>query len=52
MAQAHRLQQAAEKAIKALLIKHGVAFPYVHDMYTISANSCSYSKTLGNLSLK
>jgi HEPN domain-containing protein len=26
------LQQAAEKAIKALLIKHGVAFPYVHDL--------------------
>lgn len=26
------LQQAAEKAIKALLIKHGVAFPYVHDI--------------------
>ena len=26
------LQQAVEKAIKALLIKHGVAFPYVHDI--------------------
>ena len=26
------LQQATEKAIKALLIKHGVAFPYVHDI--------------------
>ena len=26
------LQQAAEKAIKALLIKHGVTFPYVHDI--------------------
>jgi len=25
-------QQAAEKAIKALLIKHGVEFPYVHDI--------------------
>ena len=25
-------QQAAEKAIKALLIKKGVAFPYVHDI--------------------
>ena len=25
-------QQAAEKALKALLIKHGVAFPYVHDL--------------------
>jgi HEPN domain-containing protein len=25
-------QQAAEKAIKALLIKHGVPFPYVHDL--------------------
>jgi HEPN domain-containing protein len=25
-------QQAAEKAIKALLIRHGVAFPYVHDL--------------------
>lgn len=25
-------QQAAEKAIKALLIKRGVAFPYVHDL--------------------
>jgi HEPN domain-containing protein len=25
-------QQAAEKAIKALLIKQGVAFPYVHDL--------------------
>jgi HEPN domain-containing protein len=26
------LQQAVEKAIKALLIKHGVPFPYVHDI--------------------
>jgi HEPN domain-containing protein len=25
-------QQAAEKAVKALLIKHGVEFPYVHDL--------------------
>lgn len=25
-------QQAAEKAIKALLIQRGVAFPYVHDI--------------------
>jgi HEPN domain-containing protein len=25
-------QQAAEKAIKALLIKQGVVFPYVHDL--------------------
>lgn len=25
-------QQAAEKAIKALLIKRGVQFPYVHDL--------------------
>jgi HEPN domain-containing protein len=25
-------QQAAEKAIKALLIRHGVKFPYVHDL--------------------
>lgn len=25
-------QQAAEKAIKALLIKKGIAFPYVHDL--------------------
>ena len=25
-------QQAAEKAIKALLAKRGVAFPYVHDL--------------------
>jgi HEPN domain-containing protein len=25
-------QQAAEKAIKALLIRHGVEFPYVHDL--------------------
>jgi HEPN domain-containing protein len=25
-------QQAAEKAIKAFLIKHGVEFPYVHDI--------------------
>ena len=25
-------QQAAEKAIKALLIKHSVKFPYVHDI--------------------
>jgi len=25
-------QQAAEKAIKALLIRHGVRFPYVHDL--------------------
>ena len=25
-------QQAAEKAIKALLVKQGVAFPYVHDI--------------------
>ena len=25
-------QQAVEKAIKALLIKQGVAFPYVHDL--------------------
>ncbi len=25
-------QQAAEKAIKAVLIKRGVAFPYVHDV--------------------
>lgn len=25
-------QQAAEKAIKAVLIYHGVAFPYVHDL--------------------
>ena len=26
------LQQAAGKAIRALLIKHDVAFPYVHDI--------------------
>jgi HEPN domain-containing protein len=26
------LQQAVEKAIKALLIKHGVPFPYIHDI--------------------
>ncbi len=26
------IQQAAEKAIKALLIRHGVEFPYVHDI--------------------
>ena len=25
-------QQAAEKAIKALLIQHGIQFPYVHDL--------------------
>jgi len=25
-------QQAADKAIKALLIAHGVRFPYVHDI--------------------
>ena len=25
-------QQAAEKAIKALLIRRGVAFPYIHDL--------------------
>lgn len=25
-------QQAAEKAIKALLLSHGVAFPFVHDL--------------------
>ena len=25
-------QQAAEKAVKALLIEHGVEFPYVHDL--------------------
>ena len=25
-------QQAAEKAIKALLIRHGIPFPYVHDL--------------------
>ena len=25
-------QQAAEKAIKALLIHHGVPFPYIHDL--------------------
>lgn len=25
-------QQAAEKAIKALLVKRGIAFPYVHDI--------------------
>ena len=25
-------QQTAEKAIKALLIKRGVAFPYIHDL--------------------
>ncbi len=25
-------QQAAEKALKALLIKRGLAFPYVHDL--------------------
>jgi len=25
-------QQAAEKAIKALLIRHNVEFPYVHDL--------------------
>ena len=25
-------QQAAEKAIKALLIRHGVEFPYIHDL--------------------
>ncbi len=42
------LQQAAEKAIKGLLIKHGVAFPYVHDIGEL----LFYSKTLDNLSLK
>jgi HEPN domain-containing protein len=26
------VQQAAEKAVKALLIKHDVEFPYVHDI--------------------
>lgn len=27
-------QQAAEKAIKALMIRRGIAFPYVHDLGT------------------
>jgi HEPN domain-containing protein len=25
-------QQAAEKAIKAVMIRHGVRFPYIHDL--------------------
>lgn len=25
-------QQAAEKAIKAVLIRHGIVFPYIHDL--------------------
>ena len=28
-------QQAAEKAIKAILIYRGIAFPYVHDLGTL-----------------
>jgi HEPN domain-containing protein len=27
-----RAQQAAEKAVKALLIRHGIQFPHVHDL--------------------
>ena len=30
-------QQAAEKAIKALLIRHGVEFPYTHDLAALLA---------------
>ncbi len=30
-------QQAAEKAIKAVLIHHGVEFPYVHDLNRLLA---------------
>jgi HEPN domain-containing protein len=25
-------QQAAEKAVKAMLIQHGIPFPYIHDL--------------------
>ncbi|RMH90813.1 MAG: HEPN domain-containing protein [Calditrichaeota bacterium] len=28
----YQLQQAVEKALKAVLLHHGVAFPYVHDI--------------------
>jgi HEPN domain-containing protein len=28
----YQAQQAAEKAVKALLIDAGVSFPYVHDL--------------------
>jgi HEPN domain-containing protein len=30
-------QQAAEKAVKALLIRHGIPFPYVHDLAALMA---------------
>lgn len=30
-------QQSAEKAIKALLIRHGVEFPYIHDLAALLA---------------
>lgn len=30
-------QQTAEKAIKAVLIKHGIEFPYVHDLNRLLA---------------
>jgi HEPN domain-containing protein len=39
-------QQAAEKAIKALLILHGVSFPYVHDLATLLT---LFEKAIGDL---
>ena len=34
-------QQAAEKAVKALLIKRGIDFPYVHDLARLLSLPCS-----------
>lgn len=39
-------QQAAEKAIKALLIRHGIQFPYVHDLAALLTR---LEKTTGDL---
>ena len=38
-------QQAAEKAIKAVLIKRGIAFPYIHDLAVCGTiTSCVMSR--------
>ena len=40
-------QQAAEKAIKAVFIAHGLTFPYIHDLgrlLTLLAQTCAFAQ--------
>lgn len=44
-------QQAAEKALKAVLIQHGIRFPYTHDIGTLLSLSSHTGKPIPDLVL-